>query len=194
MSQNTEKKRPPKMSLEQALEEERREILQLLDGPKSPKETRRTSPAPAVRSMMDNTSSSGLHRRYGSIAGIGVGVTGPASPRRSSITSPLASSSPWTNTLLSEWDSEDFEPESDGPEQERRSSDSVTQVPREKKKALKKREVDIDAGFLFGMQPSVPHIVLPRHTGPGGRLSCVGGEIKLGQQKANWTISDSARS
>jgi hypothetical protein len=173
MSHNIEKQHPLKMSLEQALEDERKEILQLLAGPRSPRQSRterRASPAPAVRSMLEppSPSPSPGHRRYGSIAGIGVGVTPASSTRRSSISSPLASSSPWTNTLLSEWDDADFEADSDGPEQERRSSDSVAQVPREKQKAIKKRDVDIDAGFLFGMQPTVPHIVLPRHTGPGG--------------------------
>ena len=41
----------------------------------------------------------------------------------------------------------------------------MTHLKREKEKkqrALKEREVDIDAGFLYGMQPSVPHIVLPQ--------------------------------
>jgi hypothetical protein len=117
--------------------------------------------------VLEAPSPSPAHRRYGSIAGAGVGVT-PAA-----ISSPLASSSPWTNTMLSDWDDADFQSDSDSPEQERRSSDSVTQVPREKERAFKKqqkkkkREVDIDAGFLFGMQPTVPHIVLPKHAGPG---------------------------
>jgi hypothetical protein len=143
------------MSLEQTLEQERKEILRNLDGLKSPRAPR-----------ADNSS------RIGSGRGKNLSLLRnkpekTESGRRASVSSPLASSSPWTNTLLSEWDDSIYEPsdDADEAEPERRASDSVTQLKREKEKkqkALKEREVDIDAGFLYGMQPSVPHIVLPQ--------------------------------
>jgi hypothetical protein len=84
--------------------------------------------------------------------------------RRASVSSPLASSSPWTNTLLSEWDDGLYEPsDADEPEPERRASDSVAvtqrrrEKQRERERERKKEEVDIDAGFLYGIQPSVKH-------------------------------------
>jgi hypothetical protein len=158
--------RPLRMSLEQTLEQERKEILRNLDGLKSPKVPR-----------SDNSS------RIGSGRGKNLSLLRSSnkqekseSGRRASVSSPLASSSPWTNTLLSEWDDSIYEPsdDADEAEPERRSSDSVTQLKREKEKkqkALKEREVDIDAGFLYGMQPSVPHIVLPQRQ-PSSASKC----------------------
>lgn len=148
--------RPLRMSLEQTLEQERKEILRNLDGLKSPKVSR-----------ADNSSRIGSGRGKNLSLLRGSKQEKSESGRRASVSSPLASSSPWTNTLLSEWDDGIYEPsdDADEAEPERRSSDSVTQLKREKEKkqkALKEREVDIDAGFLYGMQPSVPHIVLPQ--------------------------------
>jgi hypothetical protein len=153
-----DQKRPLKMSLEQTLEQERKEILRNLDGLKSPKVPR-----------ADNSSriGSGRGKNLSLLRKNNNTQQKSESGRRASVSSPLASSSPWTNTLLSEWDDGIYEPsdEADEAEPERRSSDSVTQLKREKEKkqrALKEREVDIDAGFLYGMQPTVPHIVLPQ--------------------------------
>lgn len=145
--------RPLRMSLEQTLEQERKELLRNLDGLKSPKVPR-----------ADNSSRIGSGKNLSLLRNK---QEKSESGRRASVSSPLASSSPWTNTLLSEWDDSIYEPsdDADEAEPERRSSDSVTQLKREKEKkqkALKEREVDIDAGFLYGMQPSVPHIVLPQ--------------------------------
>lgn len=148
------------MSVEQVLEEERREILELLEGSQgrnAPPE-RRASPAP-VRSLLD-TSPQQAHRRYGSIAGIGVGVT-PAS---------AASSVPATGNIGTTPDpgSQDNGPESDL--SDRRSSDGATPLPpRERRTALKSRSVDIHADYRFSMRPSVPHIVLPKQTGQAGK-------------------------
>lgn len=144
--------RPLRMSLEQTLEQERKELLRNLDGLKSPKAPR--------------TDNSGRGRGK-NLSLLRNRPEKSESGRRASVSSPLASSSPWTNTLLSEWDDSIYEPsdDADEAEPERRSSDSVTHLKREKEKkqrALKEREVDIDAGFLYGMQPSVPHIVLPQ--------------------------------
>jgi hypothetical protein len=77
------------MSLEAALDEERREVMAALEGEKksrsvSPTLTRNAraaTPPPAVRSML-GVDSGPLSRgaRHGSIAGIGVGITSPSSP------------------------------------------------------------------------------------------------------------------
>uniref|UniRef100_A0A093VQB0 UspA domain-containing protein n=1 Tax=Talaromyces marneffei PM1 TaxID=1077442 RepID=A0A093VQB0_TALMA len=149
--------RPLRMSLEQTLEQERKELLRNLDGLKSPKAPRSDNSSRRGKNLSLLRSSTGRQEKT-------------EGGRRASVSSPLASSSPWTNTLLSEWDDGIYEPSDDAneAEPERRSSDSVTQLKREKEKkqkALKDREVDIDAGFLFGMQPSVPHIVLPQRHG-----------------------------
>ncbi|KKA20015.1 Universal stress protein family domain protein [Rasamsonia emersonii CBS 393.64] len=149
---NSARRQPLRMSVEQALEEERREILELLEGPQgrnAPPE-RRASPAP-VRSLLD-TSLEPAHRRYGSIAGIGVGVT-PSS---------AASSVPATDNTP------DPGSQDNGPDSElsdRPSSDGATTLPPpERRRALKSRSVDIHADYRFSMRPTVPHIVLPKHT------------------------------
>ncbi|OJJ76532.1 hypothetical protein ASPBRDRAFT_39015 [Aspergillus brasiliensis CBS 101740] len=85
-------RKPAHMSLETALEEERRELLEEMgEGPSSASTSRR-------RSLLDISPSPGfLPPRHGSIAGIGVGVTPPSSVRHhslysSSSHSPLPSS------------------------------------------------------------------------------------------------------
>lgn len=79
----------PIMSLEAALDEERREVMAALEGekksrPSSPTLTRndRTATPPAgVRSMLGvDTGPMSRTARHGSIAGIGVGITSPLSP------------------------------------------------------------------------------------------------------------------
>jgi hypothetical protein len=91
-SSSPNRARPPQtpiMSLEAALDEERREVMAALEGEKksrsvSPTLTRNAraaTPPPAVRSML-GVDSGPLSRgaRHGSIAGIGVGITSPSSP------------------------------------------------------------------------------------------------------------------
>jgi hypothetical protein len=77
------------MSLEAALDEERREVMAALEGekkarPASPTLTRNertATPPPAVRSMLGvDTGPVSRTARHGSIAGIGVGITSPMSP------------------------------------------------------------------------------------------------------------------
>ncbi|PWY74437.1 hypothetical protein BO70DRAFT_106957 [Aspergillus heteromorphus CBS 117.55] len=92
-------RKPAHMSLETALEEERRELLEELgEGPSTASNYRR-------RSMLDISPSPGLMPpRHGSIAGIGVGVTPPSyyyyssSPRRSSTNSTASTTSSTTTT------------------------------------------------------------------------------------------------
>lgn len=157
MLRDKDQKRPLKMSLEQTLEQERKELLRNLDGLKNPK-------APRMEGRTSGRSKNllGKNKQEKTTSSGGFSAATGESGRRASVSSPLASSSPWTNTLLSEWDDSIYEPsDGDEPEPERRASDSVTQLRREKEK-MKEREVDIDAGFLYGMQPSIPHIVLPQ--------------------------------
>lgn len=130
-------KRPPRMSLAQTLEDERQELLRNLDGLKSPRVAR-------------------VDGGISGSAGRSKKKTGAEARRRASVSSPLASSSPWTNTLLSEWDDSIYEPsDGDEPEQERRASDSVAQLRRQKERKKQRDmdgDIDIDAGFLYGMQ------------------------------------------
>ncbi|KAF7593006.1 hypothetical protein BBP40_012165 [Aspergillus hancockii] len=72
------------MSLETALEEERRELVQEFEGRSGAGSRRnhRTTPSTPARSLFDITPSTGaLPPRHGSIAGIGVGVTSPSARR-----------------------------------------------------------------------------------------------------------------
>lgn len=151
-----------KMSLDQALEEERRELLRLMDNApkKNARAQRRTSPAPVSRSMPDTREASLrpsplAYARHGSIAGIGVGIS-PSTSRRSPLASPLsplADSSPWANTPLSVLDSDDLVPEA---EPDRRSSDTtITQV--KSSKSSKKSRSNKPPVDLFR---SAPHIAL----------------------------------
>ncbi|KAB8235538.1 universal stress protein family domain protein [Aspergillus alliaceus] len=78
-------RKPAAMSLETALEEERRELVQEFGGRSgaSSRRNHRSTPSAPARSLLDITPSPGtLPPRHGSIAGIGVGVT-PPSARRS---------------------------------------------------------------------------------------------------------------
>ncbi|KAE8409353.1 hypothetical protein BDV37DRAFT_237260 [Aspergillus pseudonomiae] len=78
-------RKPAAMSLETALEEERRELVHEYEGRNGAGSRRnyRTTPTAPARSLLDIAPSPGaLPPRHGSIAGIGVGVT-PPSARRS---------------------------------------------------------------------------------------------------------------
>ncbi|OGM44919.1 universal stress protein family domain protein [Aspergillus bombycis] len=78
-------RKPAAMSLETALEEERRELVHEYEGRNGTGSRRnhRTTPTAPARSLLDIAPSPGaLPPRHGSIAGIGVGVT-PPSARRS---------------------------------------------------------------------------------------------------------------
>ena len=89
------------MSLESALDEERREVLNLLEGRPAnhgisgrspPPPIRTASPAPVVRSMLDVGSA---QPRHGSIAGINTGITSPplSAPLTGSMLKPYSPSS-----------------------------------------------------------------------------------------------------
>lgn len=163
------------MSLAQALEQDRKEILKFLDDQKVSKASYAesgTSPTSAARSKSDSSSSPAA-ARFGPITGNGVNKAAPVATggRRASLSSPLASSSPWTNTLFSDWDDGIYESDTAEPEQERRSSDSVAALPQKRRqRALKDEDIDIDAGYLFTMQGTGPHIASARHNAIGGKV------------------------
>ncbi|KAI9934996.1 hypothetical protein ASPWEDRAFT_175715 [Aspergillus wentii DTO 134E9] len=163
--QQQEQQQPRKhLGLEAALEQERLEILGLLNHSRrqSSGTTQRhrqsaTVTAP-VRSLLD-VSPGALPPRHGSIAGIGVGVT-PPSPRESGsgarvwnepASSPLRLSSSATSST--------FHGDSEGPP--RRSSDGTDQMSQERKKLVDKTNaksgVNPHSGYQFDMS-STPNV------------------------------------
>lgn len=163
------------MSLETALDEERREVLEILEGrnprPSSPtQKNRRASPMPAVRSLLDI--STDAPPRHGSIAGIGVGITpssGKGAPVRSLVEPPTpsplrlshsAASSPTSprDTVLSS--------------SSRRSSDSTSYPAADpRRKPGERQGVDIDTDYKFEMLPSIPNQALPKRVTQGGKTT-----------------------
>ncbi|KAI1934271.1 hypothetical protein LOZ58_002443 [Ophidiomyces ophidiicola] len=169
---------PPQMSLEAALDEERREILDILEGktqsPPSQRPGRHVSPAPPVRSMLD-IAPEPAPQRHGSIAGLGAGVTQPPSRATAKSSagvrsmlepiapSPLrltqsATSSPTTDSAPA------HEPPPDGL---RRASDSSSKGLPEVKR---RQGVDPQQDYQFEMLPSIPS-ALPKRVTQGGKLS-----------------------
>ncbi|KAL2008640.1 hypothetical protein VTN00DRAFT_6834 [Thermoascus crustaceus] len=164
--------RHAKMSLETALDEERREVLDILEG-RNPRpsiatqKNRRASPMPAVRSLLDI--STDAPPRHGSIAGIGVGITpssGKGAPVRSLVEPPTpsplrlshsAASSPTSprDTVLSS--------------SSRRSSDSTSYPAADpRRKPGERQGVDIGTDYKFEMLPSIPNQALPKRVTQGG--------------------------
>lgn len=161
------------MSLEAALDEERREVLDILEGRGRPASKQgpssgRSSPAPStapIRSMLDVST----RNRHGSIAGIGVGITPSASATPlapSGVSRPEASI-----TIIAPPSSSSSSKESGLDEPHRRSSDSATQVPAARRKVQDKPGVDINTDYQFRMLPSIPGMMRPKRVtqGPGMR-------------------------
>lgn len=178
---------PPQMSLEAALDEERREILDILEGRKHAhqppqRSTRTGSPAPApvppVRSMLDVVPDPGA-QRHGSIAGIGVGVTQPGTTGNRTATAsskpaagvrsmlePIAPSPLRLTQSATSSPTTDTPPSYDATDSHRRSSDSSTKGIHEIKK---KQGVDPQQDYQFEMLPSIPS-ALPKRVTQGGKL------------------------
>ena len=169
--------RPAMMSLEAALDEERREVLDILEGRPASKRSPpsgRSSPAPSaapIRSMLNVSTRS----RHGSIAGIGVGVTPSAGA------APLAPSGGSRHevsiTTVPPSSSSSSSKESGLDEPQRRSSDSVTQVPAVRRRIQNKHGVDINTDYQFRMLPSIPALMRPKRVtqGTGMRAQSKGG-------------------
>ncbi|KAL9625784.1 MAG: hypothetical protein Q9160_000104 [Pyrenula sp. 1 TL-2023] len=154
------------MSLEAALDEERREIMEILEGKASQqtnppsKRDQNESPLPAIRSMLDIAP--GPAPRHGSIAGIGVGVT-PASPR-STVRSLLDPQSPISSS--SHGLASPTSPTVSNRNRQRSSSDASQSLPR----VAEKQKVDIDSDYQFEMLPSIANQALPKRVGQTGKI------------------------
>ena len=185
------------MSLEAALDEERLEIMNILEGrPKpnhsNPAPNRHASPAPAVRSMLDVAPDPNSTRQTSATrAGVAGGTaTTSASSSTSSlhkvntsapIRSMLDPSSPSPlrlthSTASSPTDSKG--PASRDGELGRRSSDAANTLPETRRRLGGKQPVDIDHDYQFGMLPSIPSHAMPKRVTQGGKKSGASGHSK----------------
>ncbi|KAJ9294673.1 hypothetical protein DTO271G3_6593 [Paecilomyces variotii] len=169
--------RRDKMSLEAALDEERREILELLEGRRSSKQSSslkndaHTTPTAAVRSMLDVSPDAPPPHRGSTTAGAGgtalsgrrlslpkrsfSGVPSPPSPLR---TSRSATDSPPASEAAS----------SDTASTQRRASDGTDHIPSPRRKVIEdKRGLDL-RDYRFDMQPSIPKQEQSKHASQGG--------------------------
>ncbi|KAK2758267.1 hypothetical protein FQN54_004112 [Arachnomyces sp. PD_36] len=190
------------MSLEAALDEERIEIMNLLEGrpkqrPTSPGSAHRhASPAPAVRSMLDVAPD--LQSTKSSSATGAAGGAGPASASSSnsslhkvntsghSVRSMLDPTSPSPlrlthSTASSPTDSK--APASREGETLRRSSDAANTLP-ETRRRFGGKHVDIDQEYSFEMLPSNPHHAMPKRVSQGGKKSGGGAAHSKGAMAA----------
>lgn len=170
--------RRDKVSLEAALDEERREILELLEGRRSSKQSSSAkkdarTPPTAVRSMLDVSPDAPPPRRGSTTAGARgtpfsgprlslpkrsfSGVPSPPSPlrtSRSATDSPTASEAVSNDTALTQ----------------RRASDGTDHIPSPRRKVIieDKRGLDI-RDYKFDMQPSIPNQEQPKRASQGGK-------------------------
>ena len=171
-------------SLEAALDEERQEVMNILEGrpagyrsssaaPSSPRgqDARPASPAPVVRSMLDIGPAA---PRHGSIAGLNVGVTAPpirSAPLSRSMLDPQTPTTPQKplhSPALSA-----TEPASSGQSIHRANSDASLRPLEGRPRA----DSDRDKGSLsnmdyqFDMTSSAPGPALPKRVKQGGKKS-----------------------
>lgn len=152
------------MSLEAALDEERREIMALLEGKKTAPRSASTSGPPRsgspgrmgmspVRSMLDVGDDVPRTTRHASIAGLGVGVTSPTSPRF-----------PATSTVRSMLDT--TAPASSSPLGPGRTNASPPAQTRPNATSAKLNPED---AYQFEMLPSIDSHALPKRVTQGGK-------------------------
>ena len=166
------------MSLESALDEERKEIMQILEGrpaqPRSPAITGRSSPSPApVRSMLDVAGPS--VPRHGSIAGTGVGVTNPTS--RTGLSSPTVRSmldpnSPPPTQSTHSTNSSASSLLALGGSHHRTQSDAASHPSDVRSRGASERNksaADPLPDYQFEMLPSVQNQALPKRVSQGGK-------------------------
>ncbi|KAK2746802.1 hypothetical protein FQN57_002844 [Myotisia sp. PD_48] len=196
------------MSLESALDEERREILDILEGrsPPSPQHlrhhqassSRHASPAPPIRSMLDVSPDPGA-QRHSSVSGMGVGVTqpynayNPSNP--SSVRSMLDTSSSYSapRRLTHSATTSPVLPKSALAQKsnaQRRSSDTANISnfggggsgagvgSSGLPEIRKKHGVDINHDYQFEMLPSIPSHALPKRVTQGGKKNTGSGTQK----------------
>lgn len=170
--------RRDKVSLEAALDEERREILELLEGRRSSKQSSstkkdaRTTPTAVVRSMLDVSPDAPPPRCGSTTAGAGgtalsgrrlslpkrsfSGVPSPPSPlrtSRSATDSPTASEAASSDTALTQ----------------RRASDGTDHIPSPRRKVIgDKRGLDL-RDYKFDMQSSIPNQEQSKRASQGGK-------------------------
>ena len=156
------------MSLEAALDQERREVMELLEGKSnqagspSAKRDGNASPVPAVRSMLNVSTEKAP--RHGSIAGIGVGITPP--PPRSSVRSLLdPQSAPPTNPTHST-SASPTSPQHPSRNRQRSSSDATSAMA----KVNERQGDNIGSDYQFDMLPSIANQALPKRVGQAGRI------------------------
>ncbi|MCJ1314490.1 hypothetical protein MMC25_008172 [Agyrium rufum] len=170
------------MSLEAALDEERREIMELLEGRSSQSAAtaggeikRATSPAPVVRSMLDFDSPAAP--RHGSIAGTTVGVTSllPSGPGnvRSMLDTQAAPPSP-NFPPLAQSSSES------GTSSLHRAASDAASTGRPRAGSIKGRNIHED--YQFGMTPTVTGQALPKRVSQGGKKQNSMASILQGQE------------
>lgn len=165
------------MSLEAALDEERRDILDILEGkasnarPTSPK-PRHASPAPPIRSMLDVPAEQPHGQRHSIAApGFGSAATSNRSSPSSSVRSMLDPIQPSPLRLSHSANTSPTLPKAaprKNEDAQRRSSDTASNVTPD---LGKKRGVDIDQDYQFGMLPSIPNQALPKRVTQGGKLN-----------------------
>ncbi|EEH23085.2 hypothetical protein PABG_05296 [Paracoccidioides brasiliensis Pb03] len=183
---------PPKqMSLEAALDEERLEILNILDGrPSRPQEPARSSHAPPIRSMLDIAPDHAAPR-HNSIAGVGVGITASSSNRpavQAPVRSLLDPVSPSPLRLTQSADASpphhDVSPTSPISTRSAKSPRSplspktsptyedayrcFSETSSSSLPVRKKQDLD---GYQFEMLPSIPSQALPKRVTQGGKKS-----------------------
>lgn len=150
----------PVMSLEDALEEERLQVVELLEAPRRasvpPAATQRNQipfqQAP-VRSMLD-VSPGPLPARHGSIAGIGVGVTPPSHRGSGSVILNEPASSPLR--LSSSVASSTSSPERLPGDSVNAPSNVTDAAPTERKPVAGTPGVNVHTDYKFDMTPSIP--------------------------------------
>ena len=164
------------MSLESALDEERREVMNILEGrttqTSAPANLTTTSanPAPAVRSMLDITGP--VAPRHGSIANIEFGVTMPAlgrAPITRSMLDPMFSPPP--NRLSHSVTTSPANVDSSSGGIGRAQSDAVSHPPNGWPRPVSDRDraVNPTQDYQFNMLPSLQSQALPKRVTQGGK-------------------------
>ncbi|WEW57246.1 hypothetical protein PRK78_002711 [Emydomyces testavorans] len=161
------------MSLEAALDEERLEILDILEGRSHVPHARNSSATPQVRSMLDIAPDSAA-QRHNSIAGTAVGIT--QAPSRTtpksgtgvrSLLEPLAPSPLRLTQSATSSPTSDAGPSPETADNHRRASDSSSKGLPEVKR---RQGVDPQLDYQFEMLPSIPSQALPKRVSRGGKL------------------------
>lgn len=176
------------MSLESALDEERREVMNILEGRSRPARAtassntasfgqngRTASPATPIRSMLDVEGPA--VPRHASIAGLGVGVTSPPSkgsskpPSVRSLLDPEPSSPPQSRLTHSAATSP-VQAQTPGGGIHRAMSDAAAHPPNSRRRVSRDRDrgpVNPSSDYQFEMLPSIASQSMPKRVTQGGK-------------------------